>query len=162
PNSTVIYLRLEDLFAPSLVRGELAPPRFGLSSPLVSALEGQPGLLVRDDRSVGRLGGGNLTPFQTAVLDTLDVPIVAPIRIENMLMGFLCLGAKRSGDVYSSTDIALLALLVDKISSELLHYDQSQMVEASRALQERLRRYVPSPLVERLEDKQELDLGEVE
>ncbi len=162
PSSIVIYARLEDLFAPSLVRGELAPPRFSLQSPLVSALEGQPGLLVRDDRSVGRIGGGSLTPFQTAVLDTLDVPVVAPIRRENVLVGFVCLGAKRSGDVYSSTDVALLALLVDKISSELLRFDQSQLVETSRALQVRLARYIPSPLVERLEGKQELDLGEVE
>jgi class 3 adenylate cyclase len=162
PGSIVIYARLEDVFSPVVVRGELAPPRFGHGSPLVAALEGHPGPLVRDDPSVGRLGGGQLTPFQRAVLDTLDVPLVAPVRRESRLLGFLCLGAKRSGDVFSSTDVALTALLADKIASELLRFDQSQLVEASRALQERLRQYVPSPLADRLEGEQGLEIGEAE
>jgi class 3 adenylate cyclase len=160
PKSCVVYTRSDDVFSPALAGGaEHMPPSFSLDSPLAAALREQPGPLARDG---GAQGSGSLGSFQRAVLETLGAELVAPLRRADLLAGFVCLGPKASGDPYTATDRTYLALIVDKLGSELLRFDQEETLAASRALQARLRRYVPGTLAERLDRGVVVDLGEIE
>jgi class 3 adenylate cyclase len=163
PESTTVYVRSAggDLYEPAFVRGRAVPPAFEGASELVATLERRRGPLTAEAVLQGRRDL-ELSPFDRAALETLGVPVVLPIRRGRELVGFLCLGPKRSGDVYTSTDVVLLTAVSDKISSELLRFDQAQMLEAGRAMQESLRRYVPGAVAEQLEAGHDLHLGECE
>jgi class 3 adenylate cyclase len=150
-----VFVRSGEILESRVVSGELELPRFAVGSPLIAALEEQPGLLSRDvDR--GSATAHSVGPFQRAVLDTLGVPLVAPIRGKDQLEGFLALGRKRSNDVYSASDLALIALVADRIASELRRFEQAGQIEAGQLLHERLRRYVPGRLAEQLDRGEEL------
>jgi hypothetical protein len=151
-----VYARSGETLEPRIVCGELQLPRFAAGSPLVAALVEQPGPLSRDvDR--GGATAHSVGPFQRAVLDTLGVPLVVPVRTADQLEGFLALGRKRSADVFSGSDLALIALVADRIASELRRFRQAGMIEAGQVLHERLRRYVPGRLAERIDRGEDLD-----
>ena len=67
------------------------------------------------------------------------------------LAGFVILGRKPPGDIYTATDVALLGAVADELSSELQRFDEAQLALQKRAMCERLRRYIPGALEERLE-----------
>jgi signal transduction histidine kinase len=54
--------------------------------------------------------------------------VLAPIRRVGELAAVLALGAKRSGDVYTATDLALLGSITERASSELLRFQHEQVV----------------------------------
>jgi class 3 adenylate cyclase len=160
PRSCVLFTRSADVFSTALAwPGDTAPRSFAPDSALIAALREQPGPLVGD--ADGR-GFGSLGSFQRAVLETLGDAVVVPVRRAGLLAGFVSLGAKASGDAYTATDRSYLALIADKLASELLRFDQEEGLEASRALQERFRRYVPGRLAERLDHGPVEDIGEIE
>jgi class 3 adenylate cyclase len=157
PKGCVLFTRSDDVFSPALTRDvDHMPPSFSVDSPLAAALREQPGPLARETAAHG------LGSFQRAVLETLGSELVAPVRRAGVLAGFVCLGPKASGDLYTATDRNYLALIVDKLGSELLRFDQEETLAASKALQDRLRRYVPGTLAERLDRGVVVDLGEIE
>ncbi|MGH7786170.1 MAG: adenylate/guanylate cyclase domain-containing protein, partial [Candidatus Binatia bacterium] len=82
-----------------------------------------------------------------------------PVRRGAALAAAICLGAKRSGDIYTATDLALLAAVADKISGELLRFDTAVILEQERHMSEALRRYVPHPVAARLTRGQTIDGG---
>lgn len=71
-----------------------------------------------------------------------------------------CLGAKRSGDIYTATDLALLAAVADKVSSQLLRFDAAVILRRERRMGEALRRYVPRSVAARLTRGQSIEGGE--
>jgi len=160
PRSCVLFTRSADVFSTALAwPGDAAPRSFAPESALIAALREQPGPLVRD---AGGHGFGSLGSFQRAVLETLGDAVVVPVRRAGALAGFVCLGDKTSGDAYTDTDRRYLALIADKLASELLRFDQQEGLEASKVLQDRFRRYVPGRLAERLDRGPVEDLGEIE
>ena len=52
-------------------------------------------------------------------LHGLDAALLIPLRPQGALGAFLCLGPKRSGDVYTPTDLSLLASVAHHASEEL-------------------------------------------
>jgi class 3 adenylate cyclase len=160
PASCALYTRVGEVFTPAFAYGEVAPPRFAAGSPLVAVLAQQSGPLALEHE--GRDAETRLGAFQRAVVDTLGAPLVVPMRQEGDLLAFLCLGPKHSGDVYAAPEVALVALVADKLASELLRLDQAARLQEISARQERLRRYVPGTLADRLEEGQQLDVGETE
>ena len=52
------------------------------------------------------------------------------------LVAFVCLGTKRSGDVYTSTDISLLAAVAETVAHQLQRFDQDEVIREGRAMQE--------------------------
>jgi adenylate cyclase len=84
------------------------------------------------------------------------------VRQGDALPAFLCLGPKRSGDVYTSTDLSLLAALAEAVSQQLRHFDQEDVTREAQAMQESLRRYVPGAVAEQLASGAELSSGERE
>lgn len=117
PLTCTVYCRAADGYQAGFVRGELPPLNVELSDPLVAVLARLPGPLARE-RWTDRRGHPRLNHFDTAALDTLRAAVVVPAR-RGELQAFVCLGGKRSGDVYTATDLALLAAVADKLASEI-------------------------------------------
>jgi GAF domain-containing protein len=115
PEWLVIYRSQTREFDPVFVTGRSTPVRLTAGSPLVAALAEQTGPLARERGS----GTNRLTPFDRAALDTLGAEAIVPIRCMGRLAAFLCLGARRSGDIYTSTDQSVLASVGDRIGTEL-------------------------------------------
>jgi len=157
-----LYLLTSDgSFEPAMVRGNFSAPGFDATSLLVSTLRTRPGPLMADAILDGRRAV-ELSDFDRAALDALGLPLALPIRRGLELVGFLCLGSKRSGDVYTSTDVALLTAVSDRVSGELARFDQAEMVAASQTMQEEMRRYVPGAIAEQIEAGEGLEAGERE
>ena len=108
PDSCVIYARTVDAFVPAFVRGHAVAAAFDIRAPLIAALECRTRPLVAE-RWAGGQDLAGLGPFDRAALETLDVAAILPIHRGPGLAGFVCLGSKRSGDVFTTTDLALLA-----------------------------------------------------
>jgi len=161
PESCAIYARDEHSFSPIFVRGRIVPPAFEASSPLIAALE-KCGVPLSAEGLSRKRRAAELSPFDRAALETLGVPVIVPVHLRDMLVTFACLGSKRSGDVYTSTDLALLAAVADKLSDQLLRFDQDEMIHQARAMQETLRRYVPGALVDELAHGRDLGAGKRE
>jgi class 3 adenylate cyclase len=149
PESCVIYARADPVYAPAFVRGRAVPLAFDAESPLVSTLRLRTGPLSTET-GWGRRSAADLGPFDRAALETLGVQLVLPVKRGTDLVAFLCLGRKRSGDVYTSTDLALLAGVAHALSSGLLRFGDAQIIREGRAMQDALRRYVPAPIAARL------------
>jgi class 3 adenylate cyclase len=121
---------------------------------LIATLEQGPRVVASD--------AGALDPFERAVLETLDVPLVLPIWGRQRLAGLLALGPKRSGDVFTSTERALLVSVADKIAGELQRFDQAERLAASDRLQTTLRQYVEPGIADRLGRGEAIEIGERE
>lgn len=143
PASCVIYVPLGDGFSPVFVRGVEAPPVLAVDGPITGSLRTR--ALDADER---------------AALAPLDAAAVVPVRRAGELAAAICLGAKRSGDVYTPTDLALLAAVAEKVSGELMRFDAAEILRQERAMSEALRRYVPEPVAIRLTRGQSIEGGE--
>jgi adenylate cyclase len=95
-----------------------------------------------------------LAAFARASLEALDADVVLPIRgREGELVAFVCLSSKRSGDVYTPTDLHLLAAVAAEASNQLVLGESIRMQEA-------LRRYVPGAIAAELASGREVEADE--
>jgi class 3 adenylate cyclase len=92
-----------------------------------------------------------LSAFDRAALETLGAAVVVPVHRQEQLVAFLCLGPKRSGDIYTSTDLSLLSAVASAVSSQLERLGQEEIAREARAMQQELRRYVPEAVARGLE-----------
>ena len=159
PELCAVYGRREEGFVPVFVRGRAVPPGFDGKGSLATALSQQAGPLDVE-AALGRRRLA-LDPFEHAALETLGAALLLPIRARQ-LDAFVVLGRKRSGDIYTSTDHAMLARLADQVAAQLRGYDQEALVRESRALQEKLRRYVPGAVAQQLASGREAVSGACE
>jgi hypothetical protein len=117
--SCVVYTRSGEQYRAILARGGLVPLTFEADSALIAAL--------RESTTPLATEGAGGSSFDRAVLDTLRASVVLPIQHRRQtLVAFVCLGAKRSGDVYTSTDLALLRLVAERSASELGRWDEGE------------------------------------
>jgi len=159
PETCVVYGRGSDAFAPIFVEGRGVPPAFEADSPLSATLAKRQKPLALSD--TGRAAdAAELGPFDRAALEALEAEVVAPVRVGESLLAFLCLGPKRSGDVYTSTDLSHLSALAEAVSARLLVFDQAQLLHQSEEMQESLRRYVPGAIADQLASGTELEASE--
>ncbi len=159
PEACVVYAGGEQSYTPVFVEGRAVPPAFETESPLIGTLRGSNTPFSLSD--VGRRPDETaLGPFDRAALETLQAEVVVPVRQGDALAAFVCLGPKRSGDVYTSTDLSLLAAVAATISHQLQRFDQDEVIREGREMQESLRRYVPGAVVEQLVGRGELTSGE--
>ena len=155
PEACVVYARVEDSYVPVFVEGRAVPPSFGPASPLIGTLGER-----RKPLSLGEAGQrpdeAPLGPFDRAALETLGAEVVVPVCRNDALAAFLCLGPKRSGDVYTSTDLSHLTSIAETVSHQLQRFDQDELLREGREMQESLRRYVPGAIAEQLSSGAEL------
>ncbi len=156
PETCAIYTQVENRFAGAFAAGRAVPPSFDAASPLVATLQHRHEPLAFGDARRWQ-SEPPLTPFDRAALETLGAAVVIPVRRADVLLAFLCLGPKRSGDVYTSTDLTLLAALGEKLSAELRRFADAEIIRQGRAMQDALRRYVPGAIAPQLESGTRLD-----
>jgi class 3 adenylate cyclase len=159
PESIVTYAREGEAYTPIFARGRALPPAFDASAPLVSALRARSGPLAAD-RFVRQ--SEKLSPFDRAALDTLEVAVISPTHRRGDLIAFQCLGPKRSGDIYTATDLALLAALSSKVADLIARFDDATTLHEAREMQAALRRYVPGAVAREIGEGTDLSSGERE
>jgi hypothetical protein len=137
PESLATYGRAGDAFTPLFVRGRAAPGAFASTSTLVQVLETKAAPLFARARQIG--------PFERAALETLGAEVVVPVLRNGQLVAFSCLAGKRSGDVYTATDLERLGSVATGSAEVLARLDADAVAREARELQSALRRYVPSP-----------------
>ena len=150
PECCVVYARFDEAFSPVFTRGRGIPPAVARDSPLVTTVESHSGALVAA-RSTRRTEIAKLSLFDRAALESLGVVVIVPVRRQGELVAFLCLGAKRSGDIYTPTELTLLTAVADRVSIQLDRFEDADVVSEARAMQEKLRRYVPGAVAKGLE-----------
>ncbi|MBI1814433.1 MAG: zinc ribbon domain-containing protein [Deltaproteobacteria bacterium] len=160
PAAAVVYARAGDVFTPLAVRGRTAPPAFAAQSTLITTLQERTTPLAAERWTARR--STSLTPFERAAIETLEVAVLVPFRRGADLIAFVCLGPKRSGDIYTPTDLAWLGAAAGKVSDRLLALDATAVAEQARAMQAALRRYVPGAVAARLASGQDIEAGERE
>jgi class 3 adenylate cyclase len=148
-------------YTPGFVRGRAVPPAFAADGSLAAALRQTWDPVPAEVWSRAR-GGATLGALDRAALETLAAALVAPIRRGERLVSFLCLGRKRSGDVYTHTDRALLGAVCERLGIELVRFGEAELLRQRSEMYSQLRRYVPEAVASRLERGEELAPRELE
>jgi len=157
PEFSVIYARSVDAFAPVLTRRASITPHFEVNGSLSRELGGRVSALhVEHER--GWLH--RLEPADRAALRGLAPAVLLPVTREAGLQGFFALGRKSSGDIYTSTDLALLGMVGAAVSAALMRFGGAELLEGARRLQEQLRQYVPASIASHLVEGRRLEEGE--
>ena len=109
----------------------------------------------------GSASGASLA--ERAALAALGAELIVPLALGGeLLRASLCLGEKRSGDVYTSTDLALLEGLADaRRATSSRASTQAEVLRQERALMAKLRGYVPAAVAEYI-GSEALEAGEQE
>jgi class 3 adenylate cyclase len=142
PESVAIYGRVGEAFTPLFLRGKALSPAFEANSMLVQVLEAKREPLFARAKE--------LRPFERAALETLGAEVVVPQLRGDQLVAFTCLGTKKSGDIYTATDLALLASVAARCGEVIERIDLETLAKESQAMQSALRRYVPGALANRV------------
>ncbi len=155
PSCTVVYSPSGTVLAPLYADGPAVAPGFELEGAFARGLERLAGPVSRHE--LGRLPTWQPSETEVAALDAMGVDLVLPLVLDGRLEALVCLGEKRSGDLYSQTDRALLAGVVDRACQELRHFERERTLETERARSERLERFVPGAVRERIDGGEALD-----
>jgi hypothetical protein len=154
PESIAVYARQETAFTPIFVRGRAAPPAFEADSPLLHTLSRRTRPLAAD--------APELDAFDRAALETLGTALVLPIRQGEAIVALTCLGRKRSGDIYTSEEIAHLMAIAGRCSEMLVKLGDEVVIREAREMQQALRRYVPGAVAAELDGGRALEPAERE
>lgn len=92
--------------------GDVFPRRVSFDSPLTTFLGSRKQTLLRDDAASDQMRAHVSDAVKE--LQALGGEIVFPLFQEEILTGFIVVGAKRSGDPYFSSDIDLLSTLANQ------------------------------------------------
>jgi class 3 adenylate cyclase len=157
PTSCIVFASADDAFVPVFTEGDVPSLAVPAEEGFVAWMASLPPATAVD-RKLARSAG----PVGTAVLAGLEPQVLLPIRRSGELEAFTSLGEKRSGDIYTRTDVTLLATLSQSLSIHLLRFTEGELLERSRAMQEKMRRYVPGALAEEIELGRDLETGERE
>jgi signal transduction histidine kinase len=125
PERLVLYTRAGEGFVPAVVRGVRTPPVVDATSPLLAHVERQPGPVVVLESHASTAATPDDQPPGASV--------VARLHRGKDVAALLCLGPKRSGDIYTSTDVTLLAAVAEKASSELARFRDAEIIERGQA-----------------------------
>lgn len=108
-----------------------ATSAIALRSPLVLELEGNPHPLPTHARELRRRVP-NLPGADGLFLEESGLELLIPVRSGNDLAAIIGLGPRRSGDVYTTTDLGLLATVSERASAELSRLQNEHAVARER------------------------------
>jgi len=154
--TTAIYARGDHEFSPVVARGPAVSPAFALDGAFARSL------VARATPLEPAAAWPEDDPTERAALAAMGVELAVPVLSHGELAAILCLGGKRSGDIFTATDRALLQSLADKAADELSRFDREDVARETHQLVERLRAYVPGAVARELAEGTELEAGERE
>lgn len=156
PASSALFLSAGDTFVPMQSADGGIASALPARTPLVAWIDGLPGAtLVRPGMPGPGAEGRQL-------LESLGARVVIPIHRGRALEAILLLGEKRSGDIFTSTDVTLLTSIAKSASSHLLRFDEQELVARAKEMQDKMRRYVPGAIAEAIALGDDLETGERE
>ena len=161
PERCAIYASAGDVFATALARGGAILPEISSDAPLLAALRHH-NAPVSVDVLKREVQGLSPDPGDVMVLESLRAEILLPISLGSELVAVLTLGAKRSGDIYTPTDAALLGRLGDCLAAELHRFEYEELLRQSRTMHSRLGRYVPGAVARQIDRGVDLEPAESE
>jgi len=146
-----------DALAPAL---PLVLPPDSAALAMLSDGPAAPGVLSLDPKdrlSAAHLLAGRASEQERALLEgTLGVRLLIPMSVGADLLGFLCLGEKRSEEPYSREDVQLLSALAQQMAdtldhARLLHRSEEEgqlrrEVEIAQQVQQNLLPRAPAPI----------------
>ena len=124
-NHVVIFARAGDVFLAVYARGTVAPDGFDAESGLC-ALVADARSVVGTERIAQWVRAGAVTPIDRVSLEALEPSAILPLYRGDVLDAFVCLGEKRSGDVFTRSELALLESLGERFSLVLGRFDEKQ------------------------------------
>ena len=160
PENCVAYGRLGEAYAPLFFRGRAVAPTINAGAGLVTALRSET-RSVEVERWLRHRALG-LSSSDRAVLDSLGAAVLVPMHRGDLLEAFICLGQKRSGDIYTATDLTHLTAVAERVSGELRRFDEAEIARQVRTMADSLRRYVPEQIATQIVSGQNLDARERE
>src|SRR4029450_6218400 len=105
PLHCAVYLHAETRFVPAFAAGPAQIESFEEGDPLIATLGRRREPILAEGLEPGDAAARATLPvFDRAALETLGVPLAVPVHRDGRLVAFICLGRKRSGDVYTATD----------------------------------------------------------
>jgi signal transduction histidine kinase len=122
----VTYLRRGDDFVPFRMQGRDAAPVFSADGALVRALADRQRVLSLQEEGLRAAGA------EARALSALDARVVLPLRCGGEIEAFTAIGPKRSGDVYTSTDLSLLGRAAERASAELERHRDTEILREER------------------------------
>jgi len=161
PESCVIHLRRNLGYAPLFLSGKAETGELDPQSPLVAVLATRKEPVVAGTTAGGRRRA-KLAPFERAVLEELGVALDAPVRVADRLEALICLGVKRSGDLFTASEVGWIAAVADRMGAELQRMEAGRQLARGRELQDAYRAYVPGSLADQIEQGGALEEGERE
>jgi class 3 adenylate cyclase len=158
PETCAIYARAATAFGIVFARGRMVPPAYDADGTLIAVLESiQTPLVPKTWQRRQRRHG-----TYWAALESVGAAVLLPIYHGDALTAFVCLGIKRSGDIYTASDLALLMAVANAVSRELVRFAEAELLAQAQQLQHALRRYVPGAVATQLESGAALPPGERE
>jgi class 3 adenylate cyclase len=120
PGLCAAYVRTSDGFQLARAAGtEGVPAALEFGSSFVAMLEAS----TRPVDLQGERAAGPGTAPVKALMPPIPASVALPVHRGEVLACVILLGAKRSGDVYTATDLGLLGALTHSLSNELLRLD---------------------------------------
>ena len=157
PTGCVIFTSTGDAFVPTFVDGDMVPSTLPADAQLVQRLSDLE-TAVLCDRKFMR----GLDPLGRAVLENLEAKLLVPVHRSGTLEAFVCLGEKRSGDIFTQTDLTLITSLAKSLSIHLLRFSEADLLERALDIQGKMRRYVPGAVAELIAEGEIMETGERE
>jgi hypothetical protein len=132
PENSVLYIHKDDAYLPAQAQGSAVPLPFETTRALIAALRVRSAPLeIERWRQEAK---GYLEAEELEALDSLRATLMLPVKKGEELLAFLCLGQKRSGDVYAATDVALLTTVIHRLSDELLRFEAETLRDQLEAM----------------------------
>jgi hypothetical protein len=113
PEFCVIYQRAGEVFEATYAVGAREAPRIPADNQGVLMLETKVAPIRLDSR------GATLTSAKWIDSPVQGAAVIVPLRSQGALDTFVAIGPKRSGDVYTSTDLTLLSAMAHAVSAQL-------------------------------------------
>jgi signal transduction histidine kinase/CheY-like chemotaxis protein len=139
PERCRIYAARGERFEAVWPPGEEAAPDFAARGPLMFALARRPAPLAVDSGEFTAMVP-DCRAEEHAVLEAAGARILLPLRCGKDLAALTILGARRSGDVYTSSELTLLGAVGEKASAMLLHLRDAEVIRSERVRSEELAR----------------------
>jgi class 3 adenylate cyclase len=159
--SFALYARTGSAFVPVHGAGPILPPPLpadGAFAALLSTSRAP----VDGTRLRRWLRSRTLADSERGALESLGCEALVAIRRGPDLAAFLSLGDKRSGDVFTRADLALLDGVAERASLELLRFEKHRLYDEQRDLYEKLVPYAPGNFREELSRGGDVAPGERE
>ena len=153
----VIFGRIDQAFSTVYAKGRGLPQQVRPSAAFQAVLMQHQQARLVASWAAGLPAAGPLAVADHALLDTLGDGVLMPVRGHGALAALVFIGPKRSGDIYTRNELTLLTAAAQQFAGELQRFAAADLLDQARAMQDRMRRYVPGAIARQIDVGASLD-----